>query len=264
MTAPFTDRRDQPGRAAGGGPLSAHLTLIGGFALESGGHAAEVPPAAQRPLALLALQEHPVSRSFVAGRLWPDVPEERAAGSLRSTLWRLRRAGFDGIERHSDAIALAPWVTVDARWLVRTTTALLAGRSPAEDDAVREATAFPGHTTAAWGAELLPDWYDDWIVIERERLRQLSLHALEVLADRLIAEQRFGEAIEAALAAMRGEPFRESAHRALIRAHLAEGNHHEARRQYRICCDLLERELGVAPSHLLRALMGEAPASTGR
>ena len=81
--------------------------------------------------------------------------------------------------------------------------------------------------------DLLPDWYDDWVAVERERFRQLRVHALERLCDRLVEAERFGEAIEAGLAAMKSEPLRESAHRALVRAHLAEGNRSEALAQYR-------------------------------
>src|SRR5437867_4028183 len=65
--------------------------------------------------------------------------------------------------------------------------------------------------------DLLPDWYDDWVALERERLRQLRVHALEQLCDRLLVAERFGEATEAALAASRTEPLRESPQRLLIR-----------------------------------------------
>jgi len=60
-------------------------------------------------------------------------------------------------------------------------------------------------------ADLLPDWYDDWVLLEAEDWRQLRLHALEALAGRLIALGRWGEAANAAGAAVRAEPLRESA-----------------------------------------------------
>jgi DNA-binding SARP family transcriptional activator len=103
--------------------------------------------------------------------------------------------------------------------------------------------------------EILPDWYDDWLVIERERFRQLRVHALERLCDRLTAAGRFAEAVDAGLAAVESEPLRESAHRALIRTHLAEGNACEALRQYRAFRELLRRELGLRPSELMEALV---------
>ena len=57
--------------------------------------------------------------------------------------------------------------------------------------------------------QLLPDWYDDWVAVERERLRELRAHALEALCHRLTAAGRFGEATEAGLAVVRDEPLRE-------------------------------------------------------
>jgi DNA-binding SARP family transcriptional activator len=107
----------------------------------------------------------------------------------------------------------------------------------------------------ALGGDLLPDWYDDWVLIEREHFRQLRLRALEALCDRLTREGRLGDALEAGLAALAGEPLRESAHRAVIRVHLAEGNCGEAIRQYHFCRRLLGEQLGVEPSDQLNELM---------
>jgi DNA-binding SARP family transcriptional activator len=105
--------------------------------------------------------------------------------------------------------------------------------------------------------DLLPDWSDEWVLLERERLRMLRLHALEAFVERCLADGRFGDASEAAIAAVSSEPLRESAQRALISVYLAEGNRVEAIRQYRRFNDLLYHELGVAPSGQLTALIDE-------
>jgi len=81
------------------------------------------------------------------------------------------------------------------------------------------------------------------------------LHALENLARRLSAVGRHSDAIQAALAAIRLEPLRESAHRTLIEVHLAEGNRSEAHRQFQRCRRLLRDELGVEPSDSMRLLI---------
>jgi DNA-binding SARP family transcriptional activator len=107
------------------------------------------------------------------------------------------------------------------------------------------------------GGELLPDWYDDWLVTERERLRQLRLHALEESVRVLIERGRLSEAIDLGLRAVAMEPLRESAHRLVIRAHLAEGNRAEALRQYRCCADLLRHELAVEPSAQMAVLLAD-------
>ena len=115
--------------------------------------------------------------------------------------------------------------------------------------------SLPHAATTMLAVDLLPDWYEDWVVGERERLRQLRLHALELLALRLTARGSFGLAAEAGLAALRSDPLRESANRALIRVFLAEGNPAEAVRHYRSYSTLLERELGLAPSAQMRELL---------
>jgi DNA-binding SARP family transcriptional activator len=96
--------------------------------------------------------------------------------------------------------------------------------------------------------QLLPGWYDDWVLLERERLHQLRMHAFEAVAKRLTAAGRHGEALEAAYATVRAEPLRESAHRTVVRVHLAEGNVVEALRAYEQFRTLLDDELGVVPS----------------
>lgn len=106
---------------------------------------------------------------------------------------------------------------------------------------------------------LLPDWYDDWVTVERERFRQLRLHALEALAARYVELGRFAEAVEMAQLAVTAEPIRESAHRVLIEAHLPEGNTGEALRQYHLFRELLNEELGLSPSPRIRELLAGLP-----
>jgi DNA-binding SARP family transcriptional activator len=102
----------------------------------------------------------------------------------------------------------------------------------------------------------LPYWYeDDWVIDEREAFRQVRLHALEILCLKLAMQKRYGEAVDTALAVVRAEPLRESAHRALVLVHLHEGNYGEALRQYERCRTLLRDELSVDPSPELRNLV---------
>ena len=96
--------------------------------------------------------------------------------------------------------------------------------------------------------ELLPGWYEEWVLAERDRLRQLGLHGLEALAARLSQEGHHTAALDAALQAVNADPLRESAHRTVVRLHLAEGNTAEARNQYRVWCRLLRTQLGEQPS----------------
>ncbi len=93
------------------------------------------------------------------------------------------------------------------------------------------------------------------MLLERERVRQRLLHALEALSRELARVGRHAEAVESALVAVSAEPLRESAQRALIEAHLAEGNLIGAMRTYDTYRDLVKRELGVEPGCELSGLI---------
>ncbi len=232
--------------ASNGAPRRPRLTLLDAFELSHGSEPVSLCLPVQRLLALLALRGRPTRRAYVAFTLWTDSSEGRAFGSLRSALWRLRRDGHRLVEETNGRLRLAPAVHVDVHEATEAAHRLL---DPAGeiDDADRDRVFL--------GGELLPDWYDDWVALERERFRQLRIHALERLCERLTSEHRFTEAVETGLAAVEGEPLRESAHRVLIHAHLAEGNAAEALRQYRIFRRLLRDRLGLEPSGQMDALV---------
>lgn len=229
-----------------GPPPVARLGLLQGFQLECSEVEVELPLSSQRILAFLALRARPQSRAYVAATLWMDLEEERAGASLRSALWRINRRGHQLVAADSQLLRLMPHVVVDVRESVRSAHEVLRGQ------ATGAVALVEGLTTG----DLLPDWYDEWVVTEREQFRQLRLHALEKLCEQLTVEREFGHAIEAGLAAVSAEPLRESAHRVLIRAYLEEGNRGEAIRQYKACQRVLRRELGIEPSPVTEALLG--------
>jgi DNA-binding SARP family transcriptional activator len=231
------------------------LSLLGGWRLECGGAVQHLPASAQRLLAFLCLNGR-ASRAYLAGTLWPEASEQHAHGSLRSALWRVHRSQPDLLASAGNQLALDDSVSADVRDLTDQMRRLGDGVVPSPGAAA--------HASLLDG-ELLPGWYDDWVLFERERLRQLRLHALEALALGLAATGRYGEAIEVGLAAVRVEPLRESAHRAVVRVHLAEGNVAEALRQYELCRRLFRVELGLEPSRLLTSLLpARVTAVTGR
>jgi DNA-binding SARP family transcriptional activator len=237
-----------PGPVSPGGAL--RLGLLQGFQLQCAEGEVDIPLSSQRVLAFLALQLRPQTRPHVAATLWMDFDEERAGANLRSALWRINRCGHPLVAADARALRLMPDVRVDLRESAGSAQRVLRGE--AKGGAVRVDDLTVG--------DLLPGWYDDWVVTEREHFRQLRLHALEKLCDQLTDEGRFGQAVQAGLAAVSSEPLRESAHRALIRAYLTEGNRGEAIRQYEACREVLRRELGIEPSPVTRALLAPPPA----
>jgi DNA-binding SARP family transcriptional activator len=241
------DQRTGPVSPAGGQVPGIRLNLLDGFELLVDGRPVNLPPAAQRLLAFLAVRGRPLSRAYVASTLWLDVPDERAAANLRSTLWRLQARAGAVIRTMPAHVRLAEEVGVDLYEARATAHRLI--------ETAADVEMLLG--SAALTAELLPDWYDDWVAWEREQFHQLRLHALEARAEELARRGRFGEAMESALAAVAAEPLRDSAHRAVIRVHLAEGNAAEAMLQFRRHERLLAAELGIAPSAEARELVGD-------
>ncbi len=239
----------------------ARVTLLDGFGVRLDGQRARVATddlshGMQRLVARVCLSGRP-SRSALAGQLWPDVPEDHAQGSLRSTLWRLHKAAPGLVCVAGDRLCLADDVRVDVRELTEWARRVRNPESCIEDIAVPDDGLL---------GDLLPGWYDDWVLLERERLRQVRTHALEQVGVRFAAAGRHVEALEAAYAAVRGEPLRESAHRTVVRVHLAEGNVADALRAYERFRVMLADELGVQPSEHMTRLVHHlhSPTKVGR
>ncbi|MFD4598221.1 BTAD domain-containing putative transcriptional regulator [Streptomyces sp. NPDC058464] len=223
----------------------AVLRLFGTFRLEGANGDVAVPASAQRLLAYLGLHRG-APRSVVAGTLWPDVTEEHAHGSLRTVLWRLRRMRQPAVRTDGDSLCLADGVRVDVDDFTRAALGLT-GSAPAPGDT-------PSPLVLLDSGELLPGWDEEWIHPERERLRQLRLHALESLSVRLTVRGCYALALEAALRCVAIEPLRESAHCAVVAVHLAENNIVEAIRHYEAFRRLLGEELGLEPSPRLAGM----------
>jgi SARP family transcriptional regulator, regulator of embCAB operon len=236
--------RRAPTRGAG-----SQVVLVRGFQFIQGDAQVALAEGSQRLLALLALRGRPVKRVAIAGTLWPEVTEGRAYASLRSALSRLYGTVRRAVEASSTDLSLTSGVTVDLPGSKALAHRLLdAVDQPSEAD-------LGGAALSALSGDLLPDWYDDWVLLEAEDWRQLRLHALEALTGWLLVDGRFGDAAAAALAAVRADPLRESAHSALIRVHLAENNRSEALREFTRYERLLRSELDLEPTAELRQLV---------
>lgn len=239
-------------------PPGDSLQLLNGFVLRRQGIEVLVAAGCQRLVALLAVNG-PTGRVVTAGTLWPDVPDERASGNLRTALWRLNRHWPGLVHCDEQSLSLTPQVSLDVEQLTCRARGVASGSSTLEP-AER-------YSVLVDAGELLPGWYEDWVILARERFRLLRLHALELLSDRLLHAGQMVWAMEAAMAAVRAEPLRESAHHAVLAIHVACGNADEARRYFEQVSRVLQAELGVGPSVGLRRLAaraGEASAPGGR
>lgn len=231
-------RRPPPRR-----PPQVRVQLLGSFGLTVDGAPVTLPIGAQRLVAVVALRGR-LGRSRLAGLLWPETTEHRALASLRTGIWRVNQAAPGLVVSAQGVVELGRRPEIDIDALIETSRCVLEGTGPG---------ASPLDPGAA--GELLADWDDCWLEQERERLRQLHLHVLEAAASRLADEGRYGLALESALAALRADDLRESAHRTVIAIHLAEGNVAEARRAFDHCRRTLHDELGIEPSARLSGLL---------
>jgi DNA-binding SARP family transcriptional activator len=227
-------------------PQRAFLSLLGGFELRVGPDAVVLPMRARRLLAFLAIRQRRLTRSHVSQSLWIDATERHADGSLRSALWNIGRLGTALVDTTGGHLSLAPGVAVDLHRSTRLAERLMndgraLGESELDERMLRD--------------DLLPDWYEEWVFPEREGYRNLRLHALERLCERLVALRSYSHAIDAGLAAVAAEPLRESANLVLIRAHIAEGNASEAVRHYGWYQRLLREEMSVAPSSAIAGVI---------
>jgi DNA-binding SARP family transcriptional activator len=229
------------------------LGLLGGFDLRQGDRQIGLPLSGQRLVAFLALRHRALQRVFVAGTLWLDSSQDAANASLRTALWRLRRLGCDLVDATATHLALSGSIAVDVHEVTAAAARVTGEGSTDERGDDREVLIVAD--------ELLPDWYDDWVVLDRERFRQIRLHALETLSETLSRRGRYGEAVEAGLRAVACEPLRESAHRAVVCAHLAHGNRIDALRQYELFRRMLDDQLGLAPSPLMHDLLDGPPVA---
>jgi DNA-binding SARP family transcriptional activator len=223
------------------------LRVLGELQVVVGGWSVPVPLQAQRVLGCLAVTGPRLSRDVLAGRLWPDTTQVRAQANLRNALWRLRAVSRRLVRAGRNHVGLRDDVTVDL-----TRSERLARTVLDEADDGRSALVVP---LELFQRDLLPSWDEDWVVAERERVRQLRINALEALSRACAGRGRFARAVEAGLAAVSADPLRDSANAALIEAHLAQGNHSDALRHLAGYRSLLADELGLAPSSRIETLV---------
>jgi DNA-binding SARP family transcriptional activator len=226
------------------------LSLFGGFALRIDGQRVALPMHARRVLAYLSLNkmvEKYFDRGMLAERLWVDSPPDRSRASLRTAIWRIRCIDPELLLGDAERIAMADSVTVDVHeFRSRAESMLSHGTDPDLSSPIPQLCN---------PSDLLPGWDEDWLLLTREQLRLLRLHALERTARRMCDRRFHPQAIDVMLSVVDEEPLRESAQKILIEAHLCAGNVADACRQYRRFKNDLWNELGLRPSEELSHLV---------
>jgi DNA-binding SARP family transcriptional activator len=236
--------------------LSHHrVTVLGTFTVTTHGDPVPLGVDSGRAVAYLAVHRRPQRRADLAADLFPGVSGAAAQRLLDEAITDAQAAGLLHDDPATGTLRLGSTVVVDldeAMALVRT-LADGAGRPDAVPADLPVATAL-------LSADLLPDEPAPWLAVERERFRQIRLNALEELSAALSAAGRHAEAIALAEETVRTSPSRESARRALIEAHLAQGDIAEAVAQYDEYQELLRSSVGGPTAFGLDGLLPPVPA----
>ncbi len=224
------------------------VRLLGRFDVRLDGQSIEIASRlAQSLLAYLVLNPGAAHRrEQLAGLLWPDASESHARGSLRQALWLIRQA----IERQRPYL-IADKLTVafdptSGFWLDAAVLDREVGEQWTPDDLIA--------ALSVYGGELLPGFYDDWVVLERERLRAVFERKMQLLIDRLVEEGRWPDVLAWGERWIAHGQVPEAAYRALMIAHGSLGNLASVAAVYARCVEALRAELGVEPSEQTRAV----------
>jgi DNA-binding SARP family transcriptional activator len=224
--------------------LKVHL--LGQFDVRVGQESVEIPSRpAQSLLAYLVLSAGTAHRrEKLAGLLWPDANEENARSNLRHALWRLRKAiGSEHLD--ADKISIS-FNRESEYWL----DAALMERGDGAQASSEELLQI----VSSYGGELLPGFYDDWVILERERFRSLFEGKIQSLLDRLVEEGNWALVLEWGERWLALGQVPEPAYRALMIAYSGLGDSAGMAAVYKRCINALRNELSVEPSDETKAL----------
>jgi DNA-binding SARP family transcriptional activator len=248
------------------------IRLLGGFGLSLGDAVLEsLPPQAVLLLSYLAVnRDRSQTRDLLAGRFWSELPEDRARKRLSNTLWQIKSAATEAglpelLETTSNSVRFtdAHPVSIDVEEFENALNVL--------DRDLRNRQLRAAFTdrlvalVATYAGDFLAGYYHDWIEPERDRLRDRYHGSLTQLIQLYKARSEYDVALRFAATLVKQEPLREDLHREVMRLHALLGQIPAAERQYAICAQVLDAELGVDPSAetlaLIERIRSDAPST---
>ncbi|MCA9927403.1 MAG: protein kinase, partial [Anaerolineales bacterium] len=205
-------------------------------------------------LVYLILQaERPFPRDTLATLFWPDTTDSIAKKNLRQTLYQLRQLLKDS-DKNDEPFLLVTRQTV--QFNPNSSTVLDVHHFGQALTAGVLETA-----VSTYVGELLPGFtcdsldFEEWLRQEREHLHRLALSVMSDLTERQLTNGDYAAAQATARRQLGFEPWRETAHQQLMRGLALAGDRSAALAQYQSCVDMLDEELGVAPSEETEALL---------
>lgn len=222
------------------------IYALGQARVEVDGHPVQWMVAQSRDL-LFCLLQHPqgLRKEQIGQILWPDHSPHKLDGIFRSTLYRLRRTLFGQSVLFEDGLYRFNW-TSQCWFDVEAFEGLL--DQSAQSTSPEEALAFLEEALKLYRGDYLEGNYSDWPVLERERLRDRHLSTLQSAAQLNASLGKLDGAVELYQRLLTLDPYRESAHRELMRCYHRRGDRAAAIRQYQACTQILREDLGLSPS----------------
>jgi DNA-binding SARP family transcriptional activator len=247
------------GKAGTAIPMAVHM--LGAFSMTIGDLIVKLPVSRGLSIFKYLLLHHKQSmpREVLMDIFWPDAEPEAARNNLNVALYNLRRAlrtftDLPVILFENGTYGLAPNLQV---WLdleefercVKTGQEL-----EARDQLTASTTEYEAALSLYQGDFLEQTPYEEWTVLERERLRIAYLDTLDRLSQIYFNQKRYAACITICQLTLSHDPCREDAHRLLMRCYNRQRQHYLALRQYQICVEALRAELEVDPAPETRQL----------
>lgn len=216
---------------------------------------------------LLLHRDHSLPRETLASILWPETTTNQSKKNLRQALWQLQSALGSQNERASDRFLLVDpdWVQLNSKadlWLdVAEFEQVYNYVQKTKGQEIESTTAqLLENTVQLYQGPLLEGWYQDWCLLERERLQSMYLALLDKLMSYCEAQYDFETGLLYGMRIMCYDRAREGTHRRMMRLYYLLGDRAEALRQYERCAAALDEELGISPSKNTQALYRQIQA----
>ncbi|HET9910023.1 MAG TPA: tetratricopeptide repeat protein [Anaerolineales bacterium] len=224
------------------------VRLLGKFELKSDGKFVAIPSRPAQSLLAFLIMSAGTShrREKLAGMLWPDSLEEAARSNLRSALWKIRKALPSSVVVEylfTDDLTVAFNDSAEY-WLDAAELAKATEKASANELMT---------TLSLYYGELLPGFYDEWVVLEREHLSSVFEHHMARLMSSLESEHRWLDILDWGERWIKLGQKPEPAYRALMSAHAAKGDISKVAASYERCVKSL-KEFGIEPSEQTRNL----------
>jgi WD40 repeat protein/basic membrane lipoprotein Med (substrate-binding protein (PBP1-ABC) superfamily)/DNA-binding SARP family transcriptional activator len=232
------------------------IRVLGQFSLS---HDGQVISIASRPaqslFAYLALHKGICHRrEMLAGMLWPDASESNSRAYLRSALWRIRKSFEEAGVAWDDFLEISD---IDLAFRADSPAHVDADLILQRREPRQWRTEELSEITRQYAGDLLPGFYDEWILLERERLHAAFQSKMRLLLDGLLFQGQWTDAVTRAEGWIALGYAPESAYRALMIAYAALGDLTAMHLAFRRCRQNLGRDFGLEPSDDLAKLAAD-------